>query len=132
MGMTLNMELRNKIDALIAADAMRQAQDSKIDTLTSGTKRSESMAKNILYSKREPVYQILDGLTDDELAYVMALTLFGRSDGEAGKGATLQESLDDARQHMNSDGRDATISYIGAKPFSRYLPAGLKRAAGLD
>ncbi|CAE6966617.1 hypothetical protein R69608_06917 [Paraburkholderia nemoris] len=100
--MTLTVQLSDTIDALIAADLSSQAHSS--------------------------MRQILENVTDDELAHVMALALFGRADGDAGEGATFEQSLDDAREHVNESGRDRTITYVGGKPLSRYLPAGLKRA----
>ncbi|RQS88097.1 MULTISPECIES: DUF3775 domain-containing protein [Burkholderia] len=100
--MSLSTQLVNAIDALIATETSPQAHNSKI--------------------------QILESLTDGELAYVMALALFGRADGAAGEGAKFQESLDDAFEHVKESGRDRTITYVAGKPLSTYLPAGLKRA----
>ena len=100
--MSLSVQLVKGIEALITAETSDQGHNSKI--------------------------QILENLTDGELAYVMALTLFGRADGAVGQRATFQQFLDDALEHVKDSGRDRTVTYVGGKPLSKYLPAALKRA----
>lgn len=92
--MTSTIQLHNAIDALIAADALPQVHNSKS--------------------------QILENLTDAELAYVMALALFGRADRDADEGTTPQRSLDDALEHVKTSGLDRAIAYVRGKPLSRY------------
>lgn len=78
-----------------------------------------------MFGVNTPVAAALLELSDETLAHVIALALYGRGDGAD----SFESELEDTRVHLLSEGRDLAIAYISAKPLARYLRAGLARIA---
>lgn len=128
----LTISLRQAIDALIAADAPRQVAGA--DGIVSSIHFSPDgvQMRNVRFGALNRIADLLNGLRDQDLATVMALTMHGAESASSAEQVTFQELLEDARNHVNDmDGRNRTIAYLSGKPLSKYLPIGLKRA-GLD
>lgn len=127
--MKLSTTIRQEIDALIAADTPRQTP--RADGIISSIHLAPDGIKmhNVSFEESNQIRNLLNGLSDQDLTTVMALTTCGAENASSAGQATFQEMLADAREHVNgADGRDRTITYLSAKPLSKYLPAGLKRA----
>jgi hypothetical protein len=101
--MKLSPELHSLIDALIGAD------------LAGGG------------GKANAVRTLLHAATDEAIAQVSAIYLYGRNDDES-RGETFSDMQQQERQDVASSGRERVIEYLAGKPFARYLPEGLKRA----
>jgi hypothetical protein len=130
--MILNASLRQAIDALIGADAPRQVAGA--DGIISSIHLSPDgvQMRNVRFGELNRIADLLSGLSDQDLAIVMALARYGAGNASSPEQATLQELHDDARQQLNdADGRNRTIISVSGKPLSKYLPIALKRA-GLD
>lgn len=128
--MNLTTNLRQVIDALIAADAPRQVPDAD-GIISSIHFSSDSVAmRNVRFGDLSQITDLLSGLDDQDLAIVMALATYGAENASSAE--TFQELLDDARHRLDdADERNHTITCLSGKPLSKYLSAGLKRA-GLD
>lgn len=120
-------ELRTKIDALIAIDIRYQSEQAKKYPdgimISFENPQSDTSFKDIFQGEQSQVMTILEELSTDELAYVMALMWFGRGDGEAEPGATFESFLDYAKKEID----EMSVSYIAAKPLGSYLSKGLMR-----
>lgn len=130
--MNLTTSVRQVIDALIAADTPRQTPRAG-GVISSIRFSSDGAAmQNVSFAESNRIRNLLNGLSDQDLGTVMALTTYAAENASVAGQATFQEMLGDAHKHVNdADGRNRTITYLSGKPLSKYLPAGLKRA-GLD
>lgn len=127
--MNLTTSIRQVIDVLIAADSPRQTP--RADGVISSIRLSSDgvAMQNVSFEESNRIRNLLNGLSDQDLGTVMALTTYGAENASSAGQATFQEMLDDAHKHVNdADGRSHTITYLSGKPLSKYLPAGLKRA----
>lgn len=127
--MGLSTTIRQEIDALIAADTPRQTPrtDGIISSIHLAADGIEM--HNVSSEESNRIRDLLNGLSNQDLTTVMALTMYGAESASPAGQVAFQEMLADAREHVNdADGRNRTIAYLSAKPLSKCLPAGLKRA----
>jgi hypothetical protein len=69
------------------------------------------------------VTSILEALSDEHLAYVIALAWWGRGDGSAGPGEVFESVLSESKSKLHRE----SAAYARSLPFSIYLPKGLER-----
>lgn len=127
--MKLSTTIRQEIDALIAADTPRQTP--RADGIISSIHFAADGIKmhNVSFEESNQIRNLLNSLSDQDLTTVMALAMYGAKSTSSAAQISFQEMLAAARDHVSgADGRDHTITYLRAKPLSKYLPAGLKRA----
>jgi len=117
--------LRKTIEELIELDdALRKDEAGKYPNgITLGDADGDALVREILSSEISPVIALADTLSQDDLAYVMALAWFGRGNGVAEAGATFQSVLEYAYDQQD----EGSVGYLCGMPLSKYLPLGLKR-----
>ncbi|MGZ8218622.1 DUF3775 domain-containing protein [Methylomagnum sp.] len=118
--------LRAKIEELITLDNQHQSRWE--EKHPSGVQEVDfqkpgQVADTLNNEAKTDVGAVLESLSNDDLAYVMALAWSGSDNETDESGVAFENYLDDAKKQVD----DMTVDYLKAKPLGRYLSLGLER-----